>query len=143
MMDVLRAMVGLPPSAETQKTKGVTRSSKWPRVRDKFLDHNPTCAACGFRERGKLNVHHCKPFADYPELELRTDNLLTLCEGPMACHLRIGHCGSWTKWNPSVRADAFYFKRMLDNRKDRRLLSDELPPTDQTAWTNSAPMTGP
>lgn len=85
---------------------GVTkaRSPHWPSVRRAFLQQFPTCAACGSVEH--LNVHHVEPFHVAPALELEPKNLITLCEGPEKCHLRIGHDGDWRLWNPCVRAQA-------------------------------------
>lgn len=80
------------------------RSSKWPTVEKHFLEANPTCAACGGKDR--LNVHHCMPFHIDKALELDENNLITLCMGDKECHLHIGHCGSFKLYNPNVRKDA-------------------------------------
>lgn len=86
------------------------RSSKWRSVRDEYVKQHPRCEACG--STWGLNVHHVKPFADYPELELDEGNLITLCREH---HFRIGHDPdgprgfarpSWLLSNPNVREDA-------------------------------------
>jgi hypothetical protein len=84
---------------------GTKRSDKWETVEKHFREANPTCACCGTDK--SLNVHHCKPFHLFPELELEPSNLITLCmnQGKW-CHLYIGHCGSFSKWNKNVRIDA-------------------------------------
>lgn len=95
------------------------RSPKWPATRRKYLKLNPACEVCG--ETVKLEVHHKVPFDNNPDLELDLDNLMTLCEcatGGIICHLAIGHCGDYTKYNPTVERDAAYFKEMLSNRLD-------------------------
>ena len=77
------------------------RSDKWPTVERHFLQANPTCAACGGKNR--LNVHHCMPFHLDPTKELDPTNLITLCMGEKECHLHIGHGGSFKQYCPEVR----------------------------------------
>ena len=76
------------------------RSSYWPEVRKVWLKSNPTCAACG----GILSVevHHIQPFHIKPEFELDMSNFITLCEGHLECHLKVGHLGNWSNFNTDV-----------------------------------------
>jgi 5-methylcytosine-specific restriction protein A len=83
---------------------GAKRSSKWPTVEKHFRETHPTCAACGSKKR--LNIHHCKPFHMFPELELDPNNLITLCMDTKECHYQIGHLSHWHGYNPNVRQDA-------------------------------------
>lgn len=83
--------------------KESSRSPKWSSVRDEHLTANPACEACGGTKN--LQVHHKKPFSDFPELELDPKNLVTLCMGPLECHLRIGHGGSFRHYNPNLDED--------------------------------------
>jgi len=84
----------------------VERSPKWPAVRDRHIKNNPTCAACG--ATGNLQVHHIRPFHLFPELELDSTNLITLCEVVIVDddkqndnhHLKLGHGGDFRKYNP-------------------------------------------
>lgn len=95
---------------------GSPRSGAWPRVRAEHLERVPACEACGTRKA--LQVHHVKPFHEYPELELEPSNLMTLCPW---CHLHHGHDrdGFWGKqyepnWstvNPNVRRDVEAWRR--------------------------------
>jgi hypothetical protein len=96
-----------------------TRSSQWTKVRAQHLKDHPVCAVCG--ETKKVEVHHIMPFSDDPALELEPTNLITLCElasDGIICHLAIGHCGNYRRYNPNVLTDAVYFKQMFANRKD-------------------------
>lgn len=81
-----------------------SRSSRWAAVRASHLKRNPTCAACGTRD--KLEVHHVRPFHLYPNLELEPSNLLTLCETGGNCHIMLGHLKNWKSYNITVRKDA-------------------------------------
>lgn len=103
-----------PPRTEMWESVGYDeyegdRSSKWPKVRDQFVALHPKCEACG--SVLSLNVHHVKPFATNPDLELDPRNLITLCRDH---HFRVGHDPdgpwdpqrpSWSKANPRVRED--------------------------------------
>ena len=95
-------------SEAREKHKELTRSSKWRQAREKHLDDNPYCAACGSHKRAQ--VHHVRPFHLHPELELDPSNFITLCMDVNECHLRIGHGDSFQAYNPNVREDAEKFK---------------------------------
>lgn len=94
------------PDFEEQKLGGASRSSKWPKVRAKFLK-DKACAVCGGLK--ELQAHHILPFHKFPTLELDPTNLLALCEGNerMNCHLLFGHFGNFaTKWNTRIVREA-------------------------------------
>lgn len=93
------------------------RSSKWPKVRNKFLETNPVCVLCGGNKH--LNVHHVKPFNERPDLELEPTNLITLCEAKkkgVHCHLLFGHFGNYRKINPDVREDCKVWSKRLASK---------------------------
>lgn len=52
-----------------------------------------------------VQVHHIKPFAEFPELELEYTNLVTLCMFKSTCHFLIGHGGNWDCYNPYLIVD--------------------------------------
>ena len=93
-----------------------TRSDKWPKVRKEFLKTHDHCEVCGTTNNRRLTVHHCKPFQWYPELELDTDNLITLCEDVGHHHLLVGHLMSWVSFNESVREDAATWAEKIKER---------------------------
>jgi 5-methylcytosine-specific restriction enzyme A len=80
------------------------RSAHWPTIEKHFREKYPTCAACGGSKR--LNVHHIQPFHIFPELELDTNNLISLCMGKLECHLRLGHLGNFKTYNPNIIKNA-------------------------------------
>lgn len=96
-----------------EERKAKTRSSEWAKIRDRFIDDNPFCAACG--SHNDLQVHHVKPFHLHPELELDPANLITLCMDVNDCHLNIGHGDSFKTYNPNVREDAGKFLSATDD----------------------------
>lgn len=88
------------------------RAVGWPKVREQHLKKESRCAACG-TDRG-LQVHHIKPFHQYPELELDPDNLITLCN--KSCHLYFGHLKYFKSWNLDVKEDARKYYEKLKVR---------------------------
>jgi len=108
----------------------MNRSPEWPSVRAAHIEKYPACAACGRGDH--LNAHHIKPFHIYPELELREDNLITLCgphhddesddiddcEKHRNCHYTFGHAYDWKGYNPRVTKDAAEFlKKVILSKK--------------------------
>lgn len=69
------------------------RSSKWPKARDAHLQSHPRCVCCGQEAE---TVHHVKPVAIAPTLELEPENFASVCE---QCHFTHGHGCNWRKWN--------------------------------------------
>ncbi len=91
--------------------KRFTRSSMWSKVRKAFISVNSVCEVCG-KKKG-LEVHHKLPFHLYPELELDSGNLATLCRKH---HLTIGHLEYWKSYNPQLEGTVIYFKALLRGR---------------------------
>jgi hypothetical protein len=93
------------------------RSDKWPEVRKKHLETNPTCSVCGGSD--KLEVHHIAPFHLNRELELLPHNLITLCEskkGGVNCHLWFGHLGNYKSYNIMVQNDSKHWNEKFKKR---------------------------
>lgn len=57
--------------------------------REVFKRDGFTCRICKQEKSGRLNAHHIKPYAEYPDLRLDLDNGITLCND---CH-RLVHQG--------------------------------------------------
>ena len=92
---------------------GVKRSPKWGEVRKTHLAEHLVCARCGGKK--VLEVHHKKPFHLFPELELKPENLVTLCE-KMKCHFIFGHLYSWRSYNPEIEKDLEIWKLKERNK---------------------------
>lgn len=103
--------------------KGSKRSGKWAAVRREYLQTNNRCAACGYHK--KLQVHHKKPFHLYPELELDSTNLITLCDtrGSLNCHVTFGHLGYYRSYNQDVDSDAAIWRSKFSNRPHPKKLT--------------------
>jgi len=103
---------------EGKAPKGARRSSKWPKVRNKYLKNYPKCRVCGATKL--LRVHHKMPFHLFPKLELEPNNLVTLCETKKYgknCHLLFGHLGNFRRVNPNCEVDVmtWYIKLSTDS----------------------------
>jgi 5-methylcytosine-specific restriction protein A len=90
------------------EVRGAKRDGRWPTLRKKFLEDNPTCAACGGNE--ELEVHHRVPVHVKSDLELDPKNLITLCE-KHGCHLAFGHLFDYHSYN-------LHCAQMADNMLD-------------------------
>ena len=87
------------------------RSSNWSKVRKEFVKKNNTCSACGTKK--KLEVHHILPFYLYPQLELDTKNLISLCRRH---HLTFGHLMNYKSYNTTVKGDCDVYNHKIENR---------------------------
>lgn len=95
---------------------GAVRSGQWSTFRKKFLE-GKVCAVCNGTK--KLELHHLKPFNQFPELELSPDNVLPLCESGkngIMCHLFVGHLGNYKKINPDAIKDSMIWNEKLKGR---------------------------
>ena len=93
----------------------VERSRFWPKLRREHLKKERYCQVCGTSKF--LVPHHIKPVHLFPELELKADNLITLCESPgFWCHLLFGHLGCFRSYNPQVVSDVRLWHNKILNR---------------------------
>lgn len=73
----------------TPLNKKIRDSLEYNEWRKKVFERdNYTCQKCGLKG-GRLEVHHIKPFSQFPELRFDMNNAITLCKG---CH---GEMGGW------------------------------------------------
>lgn len=93
---------------------GTKRSPQWRAVQKKWLRANPRCQVCN--KKWRCVPHHVVPFHIDGSLELRFDNLMTLCP---VHHLWIGHLGDFHSWNASVRSDALVWQKKIASRPKR------------------------
>ena len=74
--------------------------------------HHPlVCAACGSYTR--IDLHHVKPVAQFPELEFEDSNIIPLCRPH---HFIIGHRQNWSDYNPLFWEDLNKIKVSLFNK---------------------------
>ena len=94
---------------------GVARSNRWGSVRKSHLALHPTCAVCD--KKGTLlkpiEVHHCIPYSVDRTMELRAENLITLCRPD---HLLFGHLNSFQSYNKNIREDAKIWEYKIKRR---------------------------
>lgn len=91
---------------------GNKRSWKWPEVRDEHLKKEPGCQLCG--DEDSVEVHHILPIWLRPDLELCTDNLMTLCRPH---HFLCGHLCRWDCANLTAREDAAKWRAKIRRRE--------------------------
>lgn len=96
--------------------RGALRSPKWSSIRKKFLNDNPSCAACGSIK--KPEVHHIVPVHVDPSKELDENNLITLCD--KYCHFIFGHFMDWKSWNTEVENDCKNYNHKIHNRPKKQ-----------------------
>lgn len=66
-----------------------------------------------------ISVHHLIPFNLRPDLELSSDNFLTLCEdgeGGINHHIFVGHLSSYHSYNPNAVSDARLWAEKIRDR---------------------------
>lgn len=76
---------------ENERLRSSARAKEWRiavYIRDAF-----TCVVCG-QVGGKLEAHHIKSWAQYPELRFCLDNGVTVCKD---CHKEVLHGGAFHK----------------------------------------------
>ena len=81
------------------RTFGIARDSRWPKLIDWYFGRNTLCEICG--KRGK-EIHHIIPVHIDSSKELTSENLITLCRRH---HFEWGHFFSWHSYNKDIRAD--------------------------------------
>lgn len=94
--------------------KGAKRSPKWRKLRKVFITQYPLCFVC--RSKKKVEVHHKIPFHIAPDLELKAENLVSLCENKrfgICCHQLLGHLGNYRRINVSIEEDIFIWRKKL------------------------------
>lgn len=72
---------GITPANQVQRKSKAAKEWR----KSVFMRDNYTCALCG-KVGGRLNAHHIKPWASYPELRFDVNNGITLCQD---CHRAI------------------------------------------------------
>jgi 5-methylcytosine-specific restriction enzyme A len=115
----LRTVEGVQEAIGPDAPLMAPRASGWRKVEDEYLKMFPGCAVCGTKV-GCVG-HHVKPVHLFPEFELDTSNLVTLCP---VHHFWWGHLGSWRSYNPDVRRDVAEWREKIASRPKPPTLSD-------------------
>lgn len=93
----------------------VPRSNEWAKVRKLHLLKEPFCMVCGGSKN--LQVHHLMPVHVDPSKELDPENLITLCNGTVNCHLIWGHLLDYKSYSTTCKEDAKIWNEKIKNRK--------------------------
>lgn len=100
MMDLIGWLFTEKQPAAFDAAFGVPRHPDWQRVSAAFKV-GKACAFCGGLT--DLEVHHIRPFHQFPELEMAEGNWIVLCgDGGRGCHFLAGHLGNWQRWNSEI-----------------------------------------
>lgn len=87
------------------------RSPGWEKFAKAFLANYPHCVVC--KTAKSCVPHHVEPYHLRPDLELDSDNLVTLCPPH---HLLFGHFMEWRSYNLNVRHDAAFYANKIAHR---------------------------
>ena len=90
------------------------RASGWRPLRKAHLEAHPCCEMCGRRDN--VVPHHKLPVHLFPQFELDPENLITLCENAINCHLLAGHLGLYSSYNPNCEEDVELWHKKLEER---------------------------
>lgn len=90
---------------------GQPRSGKWPALRDKLIEQDKECLACGSEK--DLTCHHIIPFSKNKDLELEISNLIVVCKD---CHYTFCHLRSWRSYNIHAIKDCREFRLKVEYR---------------------------
>jgi len=107
-------------------TLSISQSWEMTKVKRAHILANPQCEICGYREN--LEAHHIRPLHLFPNLYCTKENFVTLCDfGNKGCHLKFGHLGSFTNYNPNIQElivsiRTFYKERALQITFDKEFI---------------------
>lgn len=104
----IREWLGFP-----DRTFGAKRSSSWGTFRRIHI--KDYCELCE-QKKGilhPLELHHCKPFHLFPELEESLDNVITVCRH---CHIRYAHLGSYRSYDIDIKLEAEHWQNKRKSR---------------------------
>ena len=118
---VLAGRIRFPRSRDSRATRAIQRHPLWKSVRDRHIRAHPFCAVCG--RASNLAVHHKQPVSLFPNRELDSRNLVTLCQNEsFNCHFVVGHLMNWSTYNPDVDRDIAFWSARLRGRLEKKSL---------------------
>ena len=109
LISIIKSLIRKWENRDSLKTLGAQRHPRWSALRDEFIKDNPFCEACGVKAE---TVHHCIPFSTDPSLELKKENLLSLCD---ECHLVLAHLKSFRRHDKDIKKVALEFRNKIKN----------------------------
>ena len=111
-------------------TLSISQAWEMTKVKRAHILANPQCEICGSRQ--VLEAHHIRPLHLFPELYCNPLNFVTLCDyGNKGCHLKFGHLGMFTNYNPDIQAlivniRTFYKEHNLKIKFDKEFIINNI-----------------